>query len=144
MSTVQVHFETEVHPTEDLERVKQAVENIFGALTFETKQRKRGTMLVANATGHEALIKMYEILKREQIIAAARKILRSSMDESSVTFYLNKQVAYAGHISFSEETAESPLGPIKVQIRTNDPEQLVDWLAPRPKRRPPQANKRSR
>ncbi|MFA5365334.1 MAG: RNA-binding domain-containing protein [Candidatus Bathyarchaeia archaeon] len=142
MSAVQVHFETEVNPTEDLEKVKQAVENIFGTLKFETKQRKWGTLLVSNSAGHEALIKLYEILKREQIIAAARKVLRSATDESSVTFYLNKQVAYAGHISFSEETAESPLGPIKVQIRTNDPEKIVDWLAPRQKRRPPTSRSR--
>jgi predicted RNA binding protein with dsRBD fold (UPF0201 family) len=46
-----------------------------------------------------------------------------------ISFYLNKQVAFAGHISFSEESAESPLGPIRVNIETDSPEQLIDWLA---------------
>jgi len=44
-------------------------------------------------------------------------------------FFLNKQVAFAGHISFSEETAESPLGPIRFIIETDDPPHLVEWLA---------------
>jgi predicted RNA binding protein with dsRBD fold (UPF0201 family) len=46
-----------------------------------------------------------------------------------VSFCLNKQVAFAGHVSFSEETAESPLGPIKINIEAESPQQLVDWLA---------------
>jgi predicted RNA binding protein with dsRBD fold (UPF0201 family) len=53
------------------------------------------------------------------------------MNEASVTFYLNKQVAYAGHVSFSQQTAESPLGPINVKISCGNLQKLVDWLAPR-------------
>jgi len=75
------------------------------------------------------------MLKREQILAAARKVFCSGMDDNSVTFYLNKQVAYAEHISFSQQTAESPLGPIKVQIRCSNPRKMIDWLAPRPTKR---------
>jgi predicted RNA binding protein with dsRBD fold (UPF0201 family) len=40
-------------------------------------------------------------------------------------------VAFAGHVSFCEETGESPLGPLKVAIECSDPQQLIDWLAPR-------------
>ena len=39
------------------------------------------------------------------------------------------QVAFAGHISFSEQTAESPLGPIRVNIETDNTELLIGWLA---------------
>ncbi|MEM3766442.1 MAG: hypothetical protein QXU46_05395, partial [Candidatus Bathyarchaeia archaeon] len=53
------------------------------------------------------------------------------LSENNITFYLNKQVAYAGHVSFSKAVAESPLGPIKVQIECGNPRQLIDWLAPK-------------
>ena len=128
----------EVNPTEDLEKVKQAVENIFGAVTFKVKPKVWGQLLVAENQGTEGLIKLANMLKREQIIAAARKVLRRGTTETTVTFYLNKQVAYAGHISFSQQTGESPLGPINVQIRCSNPRKLVDWLAPRP---PPKTRK---
>ena len=142
MNEIVVHVEVEVNPTEDLEKVKQAVENIFGAVTFTVKSRIWGQLLIAKTTGTEGLTKLYNLLARERIRAAARKVLKAGMDENSVTFYLNKQVAYAGHISFCQKTAESPLGPITVQIRCSNPRKLIEWLTPKPtKKRPPPRQK---
>jgi len=114
-----------------LEKVKRAVENIFGAVTFEVESRKWGHLLIAETRGTEGLTKLYNLLSRERIRAAARKVFFSGMDEKSVVFYLNKQVAYAGHISFSQKTGESPLGPINVQIRCDNPRELIEWLTPK-------------
>jgi predicted RNA binding protein with dsRBD fold (UPF0201 family) len=137
MNKISVHIEVEVNPTEDLEKVKQAVENIFGAVTFKAESRTWGQLLIAKTAGTNGLTKMYNILSRERIRAAARKVLLSGMDENSVTFYLNKQVAYAGHISFCQKTAESPLGPISVEIRCSNPRELIEWLTPKPTKRTP-------
>lgn len=135
MNDVTVNIEVEVNKTEGTEKVKQAVQNIFGAVTFDAKPKTWGQLLKAQTSGTEGLTKLANLLKRAQILAAARKVLRSGTDETSITFYLNKQVAYAGHVSFSEQTAESPLGPIKVIINTSDPRRLVDWLTPKPPRK---------
>jgi predicted RNA binding protein with dsRBD fold (UPF0201 family) len=135
MNEIVVHVEVEVNPTEDLEKVKRAVENIFGAAKFEVKSRNWGRLLIAETTGTGGLTKLYNLLSRERIRAAARKIFLSGMDKKSVVFYLNKQVAYAGHISFSQQTAESPLGPINVQIRCDNPRKLIEWLTPKPTKR---------
>ena len=115
-----------------MEKVKSSVENLFGAVTFKVKSRTWRQLLVAETRGTEGLTKLANLLKREQILAAARKVLRNGTNETSVTFYLNKQVAYAGHVSFSQQTAESPLGPITVKISCDNTRKLVDWLAPRP------------
>jgi predicted RNA binding protein with dsRBD fold (UPF0201 family) len=56
-------------------------------------------------------------------------LLFKSIRGETIIFYLNKQVAYAGHVSFCEETAESPLGPIRFRIETDNAQQLVEWLA---------------
>jgi predicted RNA binding protein with dsRBD fold (UPF0201 family) len=132
MNETVVHVEAEVNLTEDLEKVKLAVKNIFGAVKFKVELRTWGQLLIAETKGTKTLTKLHDMLRREQIFAAARKVLFSGMDETSVTFYLNKQVAYAGHISFSQKTGESPLGPITVQIRCNNPQELIDWLTPKP------------
>jgi predicted RNA binding protein with dsRBD fold (UPF0201 family) len=126
-----VHVEVEVNPTEDLEKVKQAVENIFGTVNFKVTKRNWGRLLTAETKGTAGLIKLHNLLRREQIRDAARKVFFGGISEKTLTFYLNKQVAYAGHISFSQQTAESPLGPINVQIRCNNPRELVAWLAPK-------------
>jgi hypothetical protein len=137
MNETLVHVEVEVNPTEDLEKVKRAVENIFGAATFKVESRTWGQLLIAKTTGTEGLTKLYNLLSREQIRAAARKVLLSGINKQSVTFCLNKQVAYAGHISFCQQTAESPLGPIKVQISCSNPRELIEWLTPKPTKRKP-------
>ena len=142
MNDIRVQLEVEVNHTEDLEKVKEAVENIFGTLTFKVKPRTWGQLLTAKTTGTEGLTKLKDILARERIRAAARKVLRGGMTENSVAFYLNKQVAYAGHISFSQKTAESPLGPISVQIRCRDPRKLIEWLTPKPKKKHPSPSRR--
>jgi predicted RNA binding protein with dsRBD fold (UPF0201 family) len=142
MTDIRVHVEVEVNPTEDLEKVKQAVENIFGKVKFNVKSRTWGQLLIAKTKGTEGLIKLKDILARERIRAAARKVLRGGMDENSVTFYLNKQVAYAGHISFSQKTAESPLGPISVQISCSNPQEIIEWLTPKPSKKPPSHSRR--
>jgi predicted RNA binding protein with dsRBD fold (UPF0201 family) len=69
------------------------------------------------------------ILQRDRIRAAARSVLRRSVGSNRIVFYLNKQAAYAGHVSFSAPEGESPLGPIQVIVETENPDQLIDWLA---------------
>ncbi|MCS7095881.1 MAG: RNA-binding domain-containing protein [Nitrososphaerota archaeon] len=131
MNSVEVRVEVEVNPTESVEKVKRAVENIFGSIQMELKPLPRGGLLVAELRGIESLTKLYNLFRRERIRDAARAVLFESLSDNTICFYLNKQVAFAGHVSFSKAVAESPLGPIKVQIKCEDPRKLIDWLAPK-------------
>ena len=131
MDEIDVHIEIKINPTEDLEKVKKAVENIFGNIESTVTPEKRGSLLVGEAKGIDALTTLHDLLRRERIRDAARGVFFEGLGKKSVVFYLNKQVAYAGHISFSEPVGESPLGPIKVQIRCDSPQELIKWLAPK-------------
>jgi len=128
MEDLSVHIEAEVNPTESEQKVKEAIENVFGAMNMQTKPLHKGSVLLAEATGQEALSKFQGLLQREHIRAAARTVFLQGLERTSVNFCLNKQVAYAGHVSFSQEVAESPLGPIKVKIKSEDPREVIDWL----------------
>jgi predicted RNA binding protein with dsRBD fold (UPF0201 family) len=128
---VQVEVEVEVNPTEDVGKVKEAVENIFRLTEIEPVQQGKTLVLRGRGQGSKSLSSFGSLLRRERIRSAARRIFRQGMSETAITFCLNKQVAYVGHISFSEPTGESPLGPIKVHITTSNPRKLIDWLAPR-------------
>lgn len=131
MNQIKIHIEAEVNPTEDKEKVKRAVENMFTIAEVEVKQNVKGSQLIAKAKGMEGLTKLYNLLRRERIRDAARGALFKGLNENTITFYLNKQAAYAGHVSFCQPTGESPLGPIKVQITCDKPKELIDWLAPK-------------
>jgi len=131
MDEINIQVEVEINPTEDPEKVKRAVENIIGNAEFEVKPQRRGSLLVAKAEGMDGLTKLYNLLRRERIRDATRGVLFGGLSGKSIVFYLNKQVAYVGHISFSQPTAESPLGPIKVQVQCDNPRELIEWLAPK-------------
>ena len=68
------------------------------------------------------------ILQRDRIRAAARAQLFKGKDERKLVVFLNKQVAFAGHISFSAPTGESPKGPIRLTIESEDLIPVIDWL----------------
>ena len=131
MSNIHLKIEAQINPTEESEKVKQALENIFGPISFKIKPKTWGQLLIGEISGIVGLTNLANTIKREQIISAARKILRNLATETKITFYLNKQVAYAGHISFSEQSGESPLGPIKIEIECDNSQKLIDWLTPR-------------
>ena len=117
--------------TESEEKVRTAVANLFAGLPIVVNSSHNGSVLEAKVKGQEALIKFRNLLRNDRIRDAARRVLLTSTKNGAVVFCINKQVAFAGHISFSEEIAESPMGPIKVTIKCDDPKKLVDWLAPR-------------
>lgn len=133
MDEIEGQIQADINPTEDEDKVKRALENMFGSLEFEVKPERRGSQLTARLKGIEGLTKFYNLLRRERIRDAARAVLYEGMSDRSIVFFLNKQVAYAGHVSFSHPVAESPLGPIKVEIQCDNPQEIIDWLAPKTK-----------
>jgi len=131
MDEVSVYVEVKINPTESEDKVKQAIENVFGKIQTKIQPIYKGGLLTAETRGLESLTKLYNLLRRERIRDAARGALFEGLNGKTINFCLNKQVAYAGHISFSKEEAESPLGPIKVKIKCEGPREFIDWLAPK-------------
>ena len=105
--------------------------NVFDGVAMEVKPSFKGGVLVGEAKGHEALVKFRNLLRSDRIRDAARRALFGGVRDKAIRFCLNKQVAFAGHVSFCEEFAESPLGPLRVTIECEDPRLLVEWLAER-------------
>ena len=128
METTTIYIEAEINPTESEQKVREAVENIFGPMNTQIKPQRKGSLLQANTTSQDPLIKFHNLLQREHIRSAARTVFLSGMGKNKLTFCLNKQVACAGHVSFSQEAGESPLGPIRVEIKTENPREVINYL----------------
>ena len=135
MLEVTVLVETEVNPTEDEEKVRAAINNVLGNATITVKPEQRGSTLFAEAKGQDSLTKLRNIMRNDRVRDASRRLLLKAIHGNTIKFFLNKQVAFAGHVSFSEETSESPLGPIHFMIETDNPQQLVEWLAEKTERK---------
>jgi uncharacterized protein len=120
--------ETPVNPTENRERVKDALTNLFtGQVEFRGELDDYGSAKLVGE-GREALDRFKMILQRDRIRAAGRAQLIRGSEGNRIVVFLNKQVAYAGHISFSAPEGESPLGPIRLMIESDDAPDLIEWL----------------
>jgi len=132
-----VKVEAEVRPTEDENKVKQAILNVFIPEHVEIEVRGKSKVIVAKAYSLKSLTKLHRLLRAERILDAARSVFKKSAHERSIIFYLNKQAAFRGRLSFTEAYGESPLGPITFIIEDVDVERLIDWLAPKTARGKP-------
>lgn len=125
----------EVYPTESEAKVRRAVENLFPALEVMREERGEVMLLKGRSSAKNSLERFYTLLRSQAILDAARRVLTAGQGERSSAFELNKQAAFMGLVNFSEAAFEKlarkpKLGWIEVEIKDEDIEGLIDWLAP--------------
>ncbi len=111
-----------VNPTEDLEKVTEALSNMFDYEDIEI-----GENYVIVSGGIESLQILKDLLRERRIRDTASKILEKNASSNIITFSLNKQAALVGVPNFVEGY-QSPLGEIEVEIETDEVETLIQWI----------------
>ncbi|HIP57855.1 MAG TPA: flagellar hook-basal body complex protein FliE [Archaeoglobus profundus] len=120
---VEILIETTVHPTEDVNKVIQAVKNIFPDAEVEIENGK----LRAKAWD---LSKFRDLLRKQRILDTARSELYRGVSGNEITIYLNKQTAVISKINFADEDAI--LSPLKVTFKLYGVSvgRFIDYVAP--------------
>ncbi|MEM1943635.1 MAG: RNA-binding domain-containing protein [Candidatus Caldarchaeum sp.] len=113
-----------VNPTESLSKVLKAVLNIFPKASVIQDSDK----VFASFDSVEGFEKLRMLIRSRRIRAAARAVLSKGMKGNSLVFYVNKQAAYVGRLSFYEPGEVVALGPITVKVYCEDADGLVRWL----------------
>ena len=127
---VRIRVEAEIRPTEDPEKVRRAVLNVFDPDTVRVERYGSYSLLVAESGSYQSLRKLYELLRRERILDAARSYMLKGMQPGMIVFRVNKQAALVGRLSFADMDSEVPMGPITFIIETRRPMDVINWLAP--------------
>lgn len=73
---------------------------------------------------------LYNQVRDRSIISVLRRLLLSNLEKSSTWFYINKQVSTLGIIVLVDDEVESPLGPIRINLRSNNIDRVIEWLCP--------------
>lgn len=123
---VEVEIETTIHPTENEEKVVNAVRNLFPDAEIKIENGK----LYARTTD---LNKFRELLRRQKILDTARTELVKGKQNGEVIVYLNKQTATISRVNFCEEDAI--LSPLKITFRLYNVlfGRFLDYVAPQTK-----------
>ena len=119
-----VRVEAETSPSEDLEKVSKAIENVTGL-----KPEVSGGKVVLESDS-KALLVLYRKIRDRNVVSSVRRLLLEHKTGGSTWLYLNRQAAYVGKLVVCEGPEESPLGPIKLVIESDSIDEVIDWLAP--------------
>jgi predicted RNA binding protein with dsRBD fold (UPF0201 family) len=128
-SKIELKVEAAVNPSEDAQKVTDAIVNLFTRCSPEISYRNR---VVGRADGSDSLAILYEQVRSRSAMGVLRRMLLDNRAGDSTRFLLNKQAATAGIAAVIEEEQESPLGPIRVTISCEELDALIDWLVPEP------------
>ena len=114
-----------VNPSEDPDKVRQAVDNILQNVDFKYEDGS----IKALSKDLQSLSKIYEVI-RSRKARTYRRQMRYNLHGDTTWFYLNKQAAFVNVIALCEQAEESPLGPIKILLHSKNIDQVMDWLVP--------------
>jgi Uncharacterized protein conserved in archaea len=120
MVMVSAKLRCPVFPSEDPEKVKNAILRIFPAAELtETERGFEGETDIGNFS---------TLIRKQKILDSTRNMMFKGVRGDRITIHLNKQVATVGKVSFTEP--RSILGTLEVTIECDDPEALIDRVAP--------------
>ena len=121
-STIQIFCE--INPSEDPEKVRTAVSNIFPEIELEVSDSD----ISGKTNNIEILSQVTKSIHEKNTKNSYQRILRKNNDGDSTWFYLNKQAAFVNTVALCSEANESSLGPIKVILRSNDIQHIIDSI----------------
>ena len=111
-----------INPSEDPDKVKTAVNNIFPDVELETSD----TEISGKTNNFSVLSQISKSIHEKNVKNTYQRILKKNNDGESTWFYLNKQAAFVNTVALCSEVNESSLGPIKIILRSNNIEQVID------------------
>ena len=113
-----------INPSEDPKKVEQALSNILSDIDIKINQES----LKATSKNLESLTRIFETIHSRKSQNNFKRQLNHNLIDDSTWFYLNKQAAFANVVALCSEADESPLGPIKVILRSKNIEGVIEWL----------------
>lgn len=123
-SSTSIQVFCEINPSEDIEKVKTVIFNLFPELKIKIK----GNAISGNSNDLELLSKVLASIKSRKIKNVFLRILNLNIRDNSTWFYLNKQAAFVNVVALCNEADESALGPVKVVLESNDIEETIETI----------------
>lgn len=114
----------DVKSTEDPEKVKKSILNIFPDIIVEEKEKE----IIGYSEEDDVLSRFIELIHSEAIRDSVNMVLKEGTQGAKISFSMNKQAAFAGMVNLSRS---SPLCPIKVKIYVEEPYEFIDKIVPK-------------
>jgi predicted RNA binding protein with dsRBD fold (UPF0201 family) len=121
-----VSLKAGVSPSEDPDKVAQAVMNIVGSSSESVS--KSGSGVRFHSARVESLGHLRDQLRDRRVRAVARRLMLEARQGNRTELMINRQAAAAGVLALCGSEDESPLGPIYLRIESENLDRLIEWL----------------
>jgi predicted RNA binding protein with dsRBD fold (UPF0201 family) len=128
-----------VYPTEDVAKVKRAIETHFGKIPLKIVEYDQIIEITSSETDRNILAFVRQSVHEKRILAAVRTRLLSNYNDLDFTssIHLDKQAAFVGKLRLIDNDVEKPpLGSIEINVAFETSslfEEFLDWFSPRTK-----------
>ena len=112
----------DLNPTEDQDKVVDAISKIFGEIELEITEDSVSGELV----GLIPLSTFRSRIASDKIKSTLGNVFTRWADDDKLSFGLSRQAAHAGHVSINLQN-EDPMGPIQVTIE-GDIDEVITFL----------------
>lgn len=131
---MEVFITCPVNPTEDIGKVKKALENLLGMSDFASIDNGDVLEISQSYTNRDTMHLVRQTIHETRIIDAARKRLESNWNGTTTKIYFDKQAAFAKKMRIIDDNQElPPLGVIEIIIAfesDSEFEEFVNWFTP--------------
>ncbi len=117
--------------TENRGKIETCIYNLLGVIP-ELEKRKifNHFLLEAENLPISGLEKFFNYIRAAEILDAVRFCATLDFSRKSVILYFHKQALFAKKFAVITADTSSPLGNVELSIKGNNPEKILDWLAP--------------
>jgi predicted RNA binding protein with dsRBD fold (UPF0201 family) len=121
-----VELRATVSPSEDPQKVLAAMRQVLGDCDYSVDEG--ATSIRLRSTSSRCLQRLHDQLRDRHVRDAARRLMLASLEGHVLPLKLNRQAAAAGVLALCSNAVESSLGPLNLEVETEAPQRLIDWL----------------
>lgn len=131
---IRLTVQTHIYPTEDRERISELIKMLYPfSQLYLSEPDERGIIsLKGEAEGSSTLEFLFRQVRQQRTVEAVRRhvIHRIDLNHSQVTFLIHKQALMKHRVVLCQDPTESPLGPIRISIKSEKIEAVINYLFP--------------
>jgi len=121
-----IELSASISPSEDPENVLAAMRQVLGGCDYSVETSEKAIKLSSSSA--RCLQKLHDQLRDRHVRDAARRLMLRLLEGDTLRLMLNRQAATAGVLALCTSATESPLGPLTLLVRSDEPQKLIDWL----------------
>lgn len=123
---IEIQVFTPIFPSESVSKVIEAINLVMG---MKIDLEYTNNFLLGTTNKKEVLINTYDQIRNRSVTSVFNRLLISNLNQNTTWFYINKQAATEGVIVLVDKFLESPLGPIKISLTSENILQVIELLS---------------